>query len=1622
MAHKLGLGNVINGSFKEGTITLKSKNPSRNFEQVFSTTTDPAHVLLAIDSAKKALSSWAYASPHQKQVFFSQLKACFIKNEAIIAEAISDEMGKIKSEALIEAKSLSARIDLMLDHGATRVKTEVLYDLRAETRYHHQGVLAVIGPFNFPAHLVNAHVIPSLLMGNTVIVKPSEVCPQVGELYAKCFLEAGFPPGVFNMIQGDGSIGKLLCAHPFIDGVLFTGSYPTGRALQELLIDQPHKILALELGGKNFAVVMDDADLEQAVLEIVQGAFLTTGQRCTATSRVLIHENIFAEFSRLLLAITKKIEPDLLKNEGMFGPLATEGALHKFKAGLDRARGEGAEVLLESRFFDGGAFVTPSIYRVKSSHPITGYLSEELFGPNLALETFNSLNQAINRINESPYGLSNAIFSLDHNNCDRLYRETKSGVLNFNRSTNGAYGQMPFGGVNKSGNQRAAGIDAVRYASFPVAITSLAYGDSAATSELKKLFKEISVESVSIEIIRLRHEIEKTFEIFGINTEAAALDRLIYLKRSFGAIDKKSKEFFSGLSEIFGASLVVDQHHLVFHLQLIKNAEQTLRELEVYLEQSAAHIGLSLAHHLPLKINIPSGMHIPRSRAMLDRLYQGHFLPKEKKSPVIDLGRSRGAYLASVDDDPLILFDAASQIATLGAGFNADTFQNAYDTGHFDLNLVENYDLSQEAHDQSELAHDAHQAQLEFENFLHEQSNQVFSSIAFGSSGAEANEIALDLCRQNGPGGTRIIAFEGAFHGRTIMALQATYNKEKRGPFMFKGYEASFVPFPKMDSPDQEPPVDSYFLSQWAKAEIPVFNQADNLLAAEINSLCRVKEEIERGNICAVIIEPMQCEGGDQYASNRFFNALRALTRALKTPLIFDEVQTGFHLGRRFFWHQQFNLRDHQGRPETPDCITLGKKAQLGVCMSVWPNTRSYSPHVIQLKRGLLQGRAINSQIALVMEKKAKKELQRLEEYFPELITNGRACGFAFAFDMPSSNLANDLINQRFERGFMAYIAGERTLRFRLNMTTTDRIINSLFEKIFVALIDMRDGHSFKREISPNALVQKANSPFGNISFVELTKENFDSYVHAVENIENNAYEEGRRDSMATLRGWLHHKDSLGLVLKCHFNGEEMVGGYVIGGPLENTKIDGPNHDPLRKKLHTFYSANVTLDARIRGHGLGTMLKNEQIGRVKGMKNEKGEPRYHFLVGRNRLDLAIVMTHINQQLGAYTVGIYEHQYGKEDATALYYRLPLIKTQHLSQHSTVSEILDCRNSIQQPFRQPPEGLQEDLAKNRLRTIVGTKLTLSNWATPNLVRYSELLRALMPSCLKHTYFTSGRDEVVDKGVRSLRFHRLEADMVIGFSHQWLGTITAAARSLSHDQGQSQPFKWFDWPHIPHPAIVGNHASLTQLSSLLSLVPHEKVLAIVVELMGEKSGANFDAHYLSELEKIRMRTGIPLVFVESTSALGRSGQSLFLTDTLPVKPNMVWWYSGGQLGHVFVDDQYFVEKPLTLISTWDGDDLSIARAYHHLITASKQSRDPLQQFDRDLRALLSPEHHRGQGSWHGIKLPKIGTAKAQALAKERGILFGAGFDDWLMVCPRPDFSPELLQRVLEMVKQLI
>lgn len=1436
---------------------IQSQNPARNYETVFEVEYDLEQVHLAVLAAEEALPAWRALDITERLSILRSLEAVFKKREEDMAKTITLEMGKVWSESLFEARNLTGRIDLVAKEGLKRVATEYPTGVHGETRYHSQGVMAVLGPYNFPAHLLNSHIIPALMTGNTIVAKPSEICPGVGWLYADCFREAGFPAGVFNLVQGRGDVGKALAIHPKVRGVLFTGSYPTGRALAEMLLDQPHKLLALEMGGKNIAVVLDDADLYQALIEITQGAFQSTGQRCTATSLVLIDRKVAKHLTPAMLDVARNLKPgDPMNPETVMGPLASKSALERFLGLLSHIRETpGCEVLLEAETLPGGAFVTPSIYQ------ITQAIDAEIFGPHIDIRLIDGLDEAIQITNQSAYGLSNAIFTQSEAKFERYYRETYVGVLNWNRSTNGLSGKAPFGGVGKSGNQRPAGIDAVRNATYPVMVQRQAYGYAEPLAGLLPFFEQ-----------------QKDL-----------------LKLSLKDLVKKHEQEFS------------EQHYRYFD-----------------------------------QVHVPRKLRLPASEAMLNRLYKDNLVPKEKKEAVIDLNASQGPYLVSIDEEPLVLFDAASQIASLGLGFSAGVFQKALDEGELTQNL-----LSNAAEFSSET----------YKNLLLSRAPGL-QYVTFTTSGATANEKAFDLCRVNGPGGTRIIAFEGSFHGRSMMSLHATYNPEKRAGFELRGYEATFLPFGRLEG---------------------------------------IREEILEGNVCAVIVEPVQCEGGDNFAELDFFRGLRRITRELGVPLIFDEVQTGFGLYGPFYYHTAFGLEN------PPDCVTLSKKAQLGVVLSVWEDTRPETPHLIQIQKGFLQAQAILEAPYQIIEQETKELLKNLCESFPNLVLNPRNSGYAFAFDMPTSEIANKIVNQRFHRGFMVYIAGTKTLRFRTNMETTTKELKFLFDALHAAI---------SGDKTPD-FIQKSHGllpMMGGVSIEKLDSQNWAQYVSEIEKLENVTYEPSRQDSMEFLKSWLDQPKSVGLMMRY----QNKLVGFCVGGPLEYSDKDGCLQDVMRGLGNTLYSVDIIIEEAFQGKGLGYYLKEAQIHAAKALG-------YSYITGRNRVGFTSGIQKINQMFGAYTVGVYDHQYGGL-GQALYYRIPILRPaidllhhpfpRHpgLEPESWIphqvrndeSHHLDWANSIQAPLGINSHEILKDIQKGIFTSAVGTKLTLSNWVTPDMVRYTELLREVMPKACRHLYFTSGRDEIVDKGLRCLRVTRPQAEVVIGLREQYLGHTTAAARSLTDPEGFQRPFGWFQWP------LVG---SIEEIRSEIQKHSPERIFGIVVELIGEKTGRVVSEEFLRELDQIRTQTQIPLIFVETASGFGRNGETLFMSDVLRTQPNMVWWYSGAQLGHVFVDDAHYVAKPLTLISTWDGDEISMRRNYRHILAALESLENKTAPyFEAECRKLGC----LGRGFWQALECGSIQEKLAKA-----GLMVQKGFAGRLILNPPLNVTREEIEAGLSILR---
>jgi succinylglutamate-semialdehyde dehydrogenase len=1662
-----GRGSFIDGEFVDGAgATITSVDPANSFTPVYSTPSDKAHVTAAVNGARAAFEAWSAKTLDDRVEHLRKLQAVFDEMVDEVADAIVSETGKPLREAKGEAKALGARVELTATAGRERIQVRRPSGVRGEERFHAQGVLAVLGPYNYPAHLVNAHVIPALMTGNTVIVKPSEHASWTGELYAEAARRAGLPPGVVQVLPGGPDVGRALVTDHGVDGVLFTGSYRTGRAITEECLDQPHKLLALEMGGKNAAVVLDDADLPQALAGILQGAFLSAGQRCTATSRVLLHRAIADKLQAAITDGASKLRPgDPRDPASPFGPLANKVAFDRFQRLRADAPLTGAEPLVPGEALPGGAFVTPSVHRLPDGvTEAPGYLDEELFGPDICIEVIEDDDDAIERLRASNYGLSNAVFTADDARFERFYRRVKSGLLNRNRSTNGASGKLPFGGVGRSGNQRPAGVAAVGYTTYPVAVMSEDMGHYAVESAFQgatqgaleelgaKAADPTLIPDLAPEHLAARHDVEAALERHRIPVDA-----------------------------VRGAVVVVAASEIA--RALASHLGDAVTEVNGGLEITVPAGGLDLddalraaaeAHpeHVlarpSLAVHRPAGGRLPRSAALLARMYAGDFVPRERKPAIVDHTRSEGPFLCSVDESPLTILDAASQIASLGHGFAPGVFFRALDEGELGPLLVANPDTTAAEDD----------ATAEYARFLLGHAGGHLAHATFASGGAEANERAFDLCRLNGPGGRKVIAFEGSFHGRTLAALHATYNPVKRKAFELEGYEAAFAPFPAWDDPRHEPDVDDAWIQSCHDGE-PALASDDPLARAEVESLVAVRELIRAGDVCCVIAEPMQGEGGDRFCTARYMNGLRALTRGAGVPLVYDEVQSGLGLSGDLFWHHRFSLRDKDGAPDGPDCVTLAKKAQLGVCLSRWEDPRPAPAHAAQALRGLLHAREALEHDPHNITARVRLKLARLAYRFPSLVENPRAVGYSFAFDLPSKHQANQLIAQRFYRGYMAYIAGERTVRFRLNTAWTDAHVDTLMtalgnalaalkrggptwtapawidparpdngapavhvperpygwlknlsvfareraaDRVLVALGREPDAHAVRAAFTeldvgpdptPSAVLAALEARGGATAELELpahvvlaaayasrivtiTPDEWGQWRDGVLAIENATYEDGRRETEDELRAMVEGEGGIGLLAVRRTETGRAVMGYAFGGPVTNFRADGPRTDPLASA--TFYSSNITVHADARGSGLGVRLKRAQVEAVLARKGQDGAARYRFMSGRNRVGHTQDMSRVNRAFGSYVV---EHfrggQYGDLSGEAVYYRQPVRAPlcpgalRPDSSASQSSKPIDWASGVQAPLGPRPERLVRALERGDMRGAVGTKLTLSNFISADVVRYAELLRALAPKDLPHAFFTSGRDELVDKGLRALRVQRPEGRVLLGFERQFLGTTTAAARSLTDPAGHAVPFGWYDWPRLPHPAEVGPDAAAGALLAAVQQAGPEKILGVVVEVCGERSGLSLDEQTLEALFAVRKDTGVPVVAVETASALGRTGPTLWGSDAWAERPDHAWWYAGAQLGHIFTSDAMFVAKPLTLISTWDGDELSMHRARAHLLEARAHLVDDRRDRFAAATKARFPEA-RGAGLLQAV--PTGAPVDVAAACKAAGLLVQPGY----------------------------
>jgi succinylglutamic semialdehyde dehydrogenase len=463
----------IAGSWQPGQgEALESLNPVSQAVVWRGQAASTAQVEAAVEAARAAFPSWASCSLDGRIAVLERFAVALKAHADELARAIGEETGKPLWESATEVTSMVNKVAISVQSYRERTgeKSAPLADATAVLRHKPHGVVAVFGPYNFPGHLPNGHIVPALLAGNCVLFKPSELTPKVAELTLKCWIEAGLPAGVLNLLQGAQDTGVALAANPGIDGLFFTGSSRTGNLLHSQFGGRPEKILALEMGGNNPLIVDQVADVEAAVYCIVQSAFISAGQRCTCARRLLVPQG---EWGDALLArlvnVTASLKVgafDETPAPFMGSVISLQAAEHLMKA-QERMLDKGATPLLEmTQPLRGAALLTPGIIDVSD---LTERPDEEFFGPLLQVIRYVDFEEAIAEANNTRFGLAAGLLSDSGARYQQFWLRSRAGIVNWNKQLTGAASTAPFGGVGASGNHRASAYYAADYCAYPVA-------------------------------------------------------------------------------------------------------------------------------------------------------------------------------------------------------------------------------------------------------------------------------------------------------------------------------------------------------------------------------------------------------------------------------------------------------------------------------------------------------------------------------------------------------------------------------------------------------------------------------------------------------------------------------------------------------------------------------------------------------------------------------------------------------------------------------------------------------------------------------------------------------------------------------------------------------------------------------------------------------------------------------------------------------------------------------------------------------------------------------------------------------------------------------------------------
>ncbi len=968
--------------------------------------------------------------------------------------------------------------------------------------------------------------------------------------------------------------------------------------------------------------------------------------------------------------------------------------------------------------------------------------------------------------------------------------------------------------------------------------------------------------------------------------------------------------------------------------------------------------------------------------------YSKGLLVPEKKPFFSKHSHSTGAFLA-VDESEFIL-DSASQIASLGLGYNAAPLFGVSHQLEAWLN-----------NSQSDSCLELRSA---FERFLKRKLGWDKLETFLCNSGAEANEIALGQCFQSRKSkkARKVLAFEGSFHGRLLISLFSTWNPKKREPFQVPGFETEFVEpailaggnFAEIKTPDN-------WALAWSEAASEkslqqkldsMLESADEQLKAEIDSLLNTRKQLASREIFAVMVEPMQCEGGDRFLSGRFFQGLLLLARSFDVPVIVDEVQTGFGLGGEFFWHRLFELEDETGEVIAPDFVTCAKKAQVGMVLSHQPVEYREQFSVASLARGFIQGTVLDQYRGKIdlLEKKTSSLLKKLVEKHGELIESPRGKGMAFSFDFKDPAILADFIKIRFKHGLLYYTAGTHTARFRSSLAWKEGTLEFFFKKLDAVLSELRglevpevedysvtrintsSQYGFHGELAGAQLrIYKGNQPQDQLASIEktleeivsyylgadasdvdvefITTENYDKYRDKIIQIEEEVYEPLRRTEIEEFDIAIEAPN--GVALAINFQGK--MAGITFGAPLKRYPTHrGVRRDPFYDDIDSVYMLDVTVHPEFQGMGLGRILKYAFCL----YSLEKGVNR---IEGRNRDRLARGMYAINLALGARELMYLEEDYldDEEFRDAIYYTIPLRWSRP---KLSLSSAIDCPLS--------EEALSEEFIKKAMPGMIN-KISLGNFVNEqylsNLERFSELL----PEELRHSYVASGQSECVDKVFKSIWLSGNHKTKVLGFENMFFGEGSFLSRGLS-GQGESM----FSVELLPNPTTQDPDSVLSAVEDRLK---EGEISSIYIEPMPQLSMVPVSESFLKELRRLCTEHQVALVFNDTGSLFNRYSSDSFLASASSVTPDAGFSFLGGQVGVCYMSEALYCTDPLKLISTWDGDEFSLASFIEELEVHSKNIKQRLENRDKfhaHLEQVFNDcqvEHkslHKGYGRFQG------------------------------------------------------